>query len=234
MKDKEYYNLESSVYSEKRYPDVPISYTQFFFLERLQQTVAELRRRFGAMRNLALLEVGCADGIIMRRIAAELPDVFDRLVGVDTAEVMISRAKDLSHSPVLSFFVRGSDPVGVYDVILELGVLNYTDVESELRSALDRLAPQGQYFLSVAGTDSLKARFSPEHQYRNLLSYSEYERSIRRYFDVEKRIPCGLYVPGLWRVPLLGRFLQRTAEAVFRPFPRLYHEQIYILRAKER
>lgn len=233
MKDKGYYNHESAMYSGKRYPRVAMSYTQFFFRERLRKTLAEMRRRFGKEQGLALLEVGCADGVVMRSVATEFSDSFDRLVGIDTADAMISRAKELSQSSNISFFVRGTEPEGLFDLILELGVLNYTDVESELRAAAARLAPGGRYFLSIAGADSLKAHFSPEDQYQNLLPYAAYEDLIRRYFAIEKSIPCGLYVRGLWRIPLLGRLFQGTAETVFRAFPRLYHEQIYILRAKE-
>lgn len=232
IKDKNFYNKESPIYSGKRYPKKILSYTQFFFKERLRIVINKLVKNRSERDHLKLLEIGCADGIILREIEKKLGDNFLEMTGIDAAEKMIEMAKTLNTSQKTFFFVRGNEKKDEkFDVILELGVINYTDFEEEIKYAKGHLDPQGLYILSVAGNNSFHNYFNDKgEQYQNFTSYEEYEKIIKRYFLMSKVIPCGFYLPILWKFPSIALFLQRALEISFCLFKNFYHEKVYILK----
>ena len=65
MKDVNFYDKESGTYSDKRYPKIVSSYNQFFFTERLRIVLKMLDKNISEKKNLSLLEIGCADGIVI-------------------------------------------------------------------------------------------------------------------------------------------------------------------------
>lgn len=230
IKDRNFYNTESTQYSSKRYPERALTYVQHFFKKRLQVLLAQLQKATEGKNEASLLEVGCADGIVIRKISENIPGKFTEIVGVDTAEGMISVAKDLNQDSKTSFFVRGEESLGkAFDIVIEVGVANYTDFDAELAYARDHLNENGVYMLSIAGKSSTNALFGRGTGYQNFLSYEEYEEKIKNYFAIKKITPVGIYMPALWRVPFFGRFLQPIIESLFRFFPNLYHEKLYTL-----
>lgn len=233
MKDIDFYNKESEHYSQKRYPNVAVTYVQFFFKRRLDRVLRELARVSEGKKNLSLLEVGCADGVVLRAVADAFPGVFSELVGVDTSPEMIKQAHAQS-TGAAQFFVRGEGALrGKFDVILEIGVANYADIDEELAHATRLLKGDGVYVLSLAGSDSLNARAGKGVGYNNFFSYRAYEQKIEQLFFIEKSIPCGFFIPFIWRIPFVARMVQTMGEKIFAPFvPNLFHEKIYILKLK--
>lgn len=238
MKDKEFFNSESQKYSSKRYPEKAVTYIQYFFKKRLAFAIRELSKAFAGKSRQSLLEVGTADGIVIREIAAKIPGVFSSFVGTDTAEDMIAAARNLTTVPGATFFVRGQEPLAAvqpkkFDAILEIGVANYTDFDQEIAEAKSRLNPNGVFVLSIAGNSSLHAKRKIDHGYQNFLSYKEYEDKIKTAFTIEKAIPVGLELPFIWRWPAYARIKQPATDAFFRHLaPSLFHEKLYILRPK--
>jgi SAM-dependent methyltransferase len=231
-KDKDFYNKESSFYSSKRYPLVPSNYAQFFFKRRLKYVLKYLVDIFKEKDGLNILEIGCADGIVLRSIFERFGKKLSDIIGIDNAEKMIEEAKLNTKEIKIEFFIRGEEPKKGFDVILELGVINYSDFDNDLEYAKERLKKDGIYILSVAGKGSINSYFGKGDGYNNFLSYKEYEEKIKKIFNIEKIIPCGVYSPFVWRISTVGRFVQNILEKLFFLFPNLYHEKIYILRSK--
>ena len=234
IKDKDFYNRESSHYSSKRYPRSASTYVQYFFKKRLESVLNLLENILEGKNNLDLLEIGCADGIVVREISNRMGGAFSSFVGIDTAEDMIKTAESLNTSTDARFFVRGSEPSNkMYDVIIEIGVANYTDFEAEMRYASEHMKENGTYILSIAGSDSSNKIFGRGIGYQNFLLYSEYELIIGKLFKIDSVIPVGLYFPLIWTVPVLGRAIQTVMETFVRPMaPDLFHEKVYVLYSK--
>ncbi len=233
MRDTSYYNQESVQYSEKRYPRVAASYLQYFYLRRLDIVKDYLARAVHA--PVRVLEVGCADGIVIRRLFADLPGKFREIVGVDIAEDMIQEARHSNTSPQIRFCLRSELSVSEqFDVVIEVGVVNYASVDEELHAAQAHMREEGRYILSIAGTNSLKNRLKGEDGFNDFRSYHIYEDMIKEDFIVERVIGCGLFVPYLWRFPSVARLVQPVAEWLANALGArwLCHEQVYLLRKR--
>lgn len=234
LKDKNFYNQESRRYSSKRYPEETLTYVQYFFKKRLVLVLGVLEKSFRHQSGLELLEIGCADGVVLREINKKLPETFAHLVGVDTAEDMISEAKLISYEDNIEYFVRGQETAEQkFACVLEIGVANYGDIEEELIKAHQKLKNDGLFVLSLAGRNSFNAYFGKGSGYNNFFSYQEYEKLIVKYFVVKEIIPVGLYLPIMWRCYRLARPTQKILEKLFRFWPNFYHEKIYVLKKKD-
>jgi SAM-dependent methyltransferase len=233
-KDTEFYNKESSVYSQKRYPSVAKSYTQFFFKERLRFTINSIREIIKGKQDLSLLEIGCADGIVLEHISKELGTQFSQLIGIDISPGMIHAAQKKYKESTMIFKER-KDYTGMslHDLIVEIGVINYASLADELEYIASHVKAGGHAIISLAGTGSLwDKRRKDDTGFNNFFSYSDYEREIMKHFTIIKRIPVGLPIPVIWRVPVLARVIESLAEKCMREIaPDLFHEKVYILKA---
>ena len=242
-KDTEFFDKESPIYSAKRYVEAPTNYTQYFFGRRLKvildmvAEIAEESRAKVAMpeQKLSLLEVGCADGIIMKKIAQDFPTKFASMTGIDISPKMIDVAKRDPELAGMTFMERKDfvSPAGK-DVIIEIGTANYADIHEELSFASSNLVTNGFYILSLDGKGSIWSWLvKGKTGYNNFLSYKEYERLISENFEILKVAPVGLFILGIWKVPALARVIQPIKEAVnAKIFPGLFHEKVYLLRKK--
>ncbi len=230
IKDKDFYNRESGNYSAKRYPLVAKTYVQYFFKKRLSLVMAELKKLTENKKEQTLLEVGCADGVVVREIGNYLGEQFGEICGIDTAEEMIKTAREMTRNPKMHFAVRNQEILDrTFDFLVEIGVANYTDFESELVYAKEHLKRDGIYVLSIAGKDSSNAYFGRGIGYQNFLSYSDYEEKIEKFFSIKSTLPVGLYFPFVWTFPFWGRIKQPFLELFLKYFPNLSHEKVYIL-----
>lgn len=235
MKDTDFYDKESSTYSDKRYPKKPATYAQFFFTERLKETLDILARHIGTRRNISFLDIGCADGFVLERIYNRFPDSFSRIVGIDVSPEMISAARKAYSAAPFIFSLRKDFVVKDLEyLIVETGVINYADFSEEVDFAHRLLKDNGLYLISLAGTDSLWNKIKKEGAgFRNFLSYEEYEKGIKERFDILETVPVGLFIPLAWKIPALGRAVTAVCETILRPIaPNLFHEKTYLLRKK--
>lgn len=234
MKDQNFYNKESSIYSAKRYPERATNYVQYFFKRRLAISCNALSNYLGDRKGLNLLEIGCADGIVMKNISDKTGEMFRSMVGIDTASEMIATARSLNSDRNMNFFVRGEESQDVrYDAIVEIGVANYADFDTELRYISEHLKDGGVCVFSIAGRGSLNERFDDGSGYRNFMKYGEYESKIREVFMIRQIIPVGFRLPFIWYVPLVARGIQSLIEVCAAlVVPRLYHEKVYVLGKK--
>ena len=233
MKDTHYYDKESSQYSGKRYPAHPSTYVQSFYLRRLKLVLSLVGKtvRGGGLR---LIEIGCADGVVTRALYDRFSDVFSDIAGVDISPKMIEEAKAQAGERRISFGLRDTYTfIGKYDLVVEVGVINYADEEEELRFARRITGDRGYYLCSIAGTSSLWNRLKPDEDkgFNNFRSYAEYEAAIREHFTILASVPVGLFTPHIWKVPALARIVQPLCESVLSPFfPNLFHEKLYLLK----
>lgn len=233
MKDQNFYNKESAIYSAKRYPARATNYVQYFFKRRLSITHAILKRYFGSKKGINLLEIGCADGVVMKELSKGMNHSFASMTGIDTASEMIVAARKLNQGANMNFFVRGEESRdGRYDIIIEIGVANYADFDGELAYISEHLKADGICIFSIAGKGSLNERFEDRSGYKNFLTYQEYELKMREIFTVEKMVPVGFRLPLIWRVPFVARVAQSIVEICFVLAPGFYHEKVYILKKK--
>lgn len=235
-KDTNFYDKESSLYSTRRYPVKNTDYNHFFFKRRLDITRNLLKRLVSGMKAPKLLEVGCADGIVLRNIYDQFKGSISAYVGIDIAPKMIEVAQSKNSGTPLRFSVRNSNDKfdgNIYDLIVEIGVLNYADFAKDMKCASDSLTKEGYYICSVAGRKSLWDRLvTVDKGFGNFLTYQEYERMISNHFEIVTVSSVGLRVPYIWRIPFIANAIQPLAEAVFSPFRNLFHEKIYVLKKK--
>jgi SAM-dependent methyltransferase len=235
MKDTSFYNQESTQYSLKRYPKVAQSYTQFFFNRRLSFAKKYIAKvLLYEKRPLSLLELGCADGIVVREFEQTFPGAFSKIVGVDVSPGMVEEARRQNKSQVAEFFLRQEYANGeVVDVVNETGVINYAGFDQDVAFVENRLKRGGWYVLSVAGTNSLRNTLKGEGDFIDFRSYREYESLLREKFTIHRAIGCGVFVPHLWKIPALARLLQPIVEVIIGTLiPSWCHEKIYLLRIK--
>jgi SAM-dependent methyltransferase len=230
----EYYDAESGAYSRKRYEGALVTYTQYLFRKRLQIFTGFLGDILPPERRAKMLEIGCADGIIMNRIAAAYPKNIEKIVGLDISPMMIETARERNHDPRLLFFLRDEAPHEQYDIVIELGV-HIENWEEEVKYVKDNLTPGGHFLLSVAGKSSLHARIklNGAEYLKDYKTYKAAEEIITSHFEIVEARVYGLFTPKLWAIPFLGRILQPVIDTIFRPMvPELFHEKIYLLKKK--
>jgi SAM-dependent methyltransferase len=237
MKDTSFYNQESVQYSSKRYPKIPTSYTQFFFNRRLSIAKKYLAQVVEAEqgKRLALLELGCADGVMVREFHRTFPEGFLKLVGIDVSSSMVEEARKQNTIAEAKFLLRqeySNRPV--VDVINETGVINYAGFDADIQFVSDNLKPGGWYILSIAGTGSLRNKLKGEGGFKDFRSYGEYEKLLCEKFDILRVEGCGFFIPHIWKIPALARIIQGTADSIFgRVLPGLCHEKVFLLRKKQ-
>lgn len=233
MKDTAFYNQESTRYSSKRYAKVARSYLQLFYAHRLEITKKYLLFVLKkAQANPALLEVGCADGVIVRELCKDFSEI-GSITGIDISPGMIEAARSQNTDPRATFEMRSEYARGPVDIVVETGVVNYSDVDAEVLFAHQNLKEGGWYILSVAGTGSLYNRIKHDGGLADHRPYKEYDRIIRERFAVHRVLGTGFFIPLIWKVPVLARVVQRCAEATLGAlFPGLCHEKMYLLQKK--
>lgn len=237
MKGTHYYDQESAHYSRKRYPLTVASYVQWLFARRLALMLESLASDGGEREGARLLEIGCADGYVLSQIGRAHPE-YAELIGIDTSTSMIDAARaQYASDPRVSYAVRDEHDAGgqTFDAIVEIGVLNFTDLHAELAFVRDHLAEDGTYICSLASSSSLIVLLRPQNlrDYRHCMTYRQYERIMSEYFQIEQRFAYGFFIPHLWKVPALARIIQPVAETIMRALaPGLFHETLYVLRKK--
>ncbi len=234
MKDEtiNFYDKESGIYTAKRYPNHVESYTQYIFRTRLNILLSFLKKSKQVIPiNSSVFEIGCADGVVFKSLEGSFPHRFSKLVGVDISPGMIAEATKQNTNKNTSFTLRDAAPADQYDIVLEIGVHVY-NLDAELAYVSQFLKPNGYFVFSAAGGKSLykKIKMRDKEYSKDYLVYSSLEKVLQRYFTIEDSAVYGLFVPKLWQVGALGRFLQPIFDGVFQFIPELFHEKIYLLR----
>jgi SAM-dependent methyltransferase len=231
----DFYDKESIQYSQKRYHGVTESYYQYLFKGRLALFLKSLSSVLsGLPEDASLLEVGCADGVVLRAIEETFPKRFSKIVGVDISPKMIEQSVACNRNHKAHFCLREQLPPEEFDTVIELGV-HPVSLVGELLSARAHLKSGSYFFYDLAGRHSLHSRFklkgvSYVNDYR---SYREYDKVIAEHFEIISTKNYGFFIPKLWAFPRIARILQPIIDWCLCPlFPELSHEKMYILKKK--
>jgi len=233
-KNLDYYQKEGEVYSDKRYPEIDTDYVHFFFKRRLTLLIMFLESVLKDKKDQEILEVGCADGVVSRSLMMCFDNI-KKINAIDISSVMIDSARQQTKNKNISFFIRGKEPKQLYDIVVEVGVVNLTDREVEYNYALENLKPGGLYVCSLASKTSLRSiiKFNKENDgFAHLLSFEDYERELAEKFEIVRTSPYGLFIPWLWKFPSVARHVQPFIDKVLSPLEVVFHEKIYLLRKK--
>lgn len=237
IRDTKFYNDESTKYSLKRYPNRAFDYTHAFYLRRLDIVKRMLKDVLDFASHPSLLEVGCADGVVIRRVHDQFGTDFSSYRAIDISPNMIEAARTEHASAGIAFDVR--NPAECFGdtqegVILEVGVLNYTDLAHELSCASQTLKDGGYYIISIAGRGSLwDRRRRSDTGFKHFMTYKEYEAELENHFEILASSGVGLFIRGIWKVPVLARPIQVVAESFMNLFAKkLFHEKVYLLKKR--
>ena len=237
MKDTRYYDQESSRYSQKRYPAKAINYVQSFYLRRLRFTLDWIAREKQGS-GMSLIEIGCADGVVINKLYDVFQDRFSDVSAVDISSGMIEAARAHAKDRRITFSLRSEHSYKErYDAIIEIGVINYADAAEELAFARSKMNEHSIYICSIAGTNSLwhkkSMRKGEDVGFNDFRSYAEYEQNIRQHFTIANVMPVGLFIPYIWHMPAVARIVQSVLETLLAPIaPMLFHEKLYLLKIK--
>jgi len=231
-----YYDEESAVYSKKRYPVVVGNYIQFLFTRRkdiVLSLVGKVIEKTTAPR--AIVEIGCADGVLLRAIEEKYPSAFSHMLGVDISHAMIDTAKQIETHPTIEYAYRENAPIeNSATCVLEIGVgALVLELEDELDRAAAQLAPGGYFICTFGGRHSLAALLGNTAAQRSVLHpYRVSERAARKRFRLLESNSCGFFVPVLWRFPRMARVVQPILEYVGMVIPVLAHERVYLFQKR--
>src|SRR5690606_26611388 len=147
-RDSNFYDEQSKKYSQVRYPSVTSSYNHHLFKSRLRKVLRLISKSLISHGKYNLLEIDCADGIVIKTLHDTFPDAWTEMRGVDISESMIKTATEFNKNNKIQFSVRNNDDISAYDFIVELGVTNYLDYEQELKFVSQHLKKDGVYICS--------------------------------------------------------------------------------------
>lgn len=234
-KNVDFYNKESRLYSEKRYLGPTDNFIKYFFRRRLSILLEFVKREAsGHQRGLSLLDIGCADGFVMREICDKNFRWAEKFTGIDTSPQMVERAvAKYGADKRFSFFVRGEEPREKYDIVVEIGV-PLSDWREEFRYVLSKLKDDGVYIFSTPGSkNSLYSRIKKDFHVENPMSFKEFDSLVSEFFEVKRVKNYAFFVPFLWRFPRIARIKQPFFEAILGfVFPKISHEKIFLLKKK--
>jgi 2-polyprenyl-3-methyl-5-hydroxy-6-metoxy-1,4-benzoquinol methylase len=228
-----FYDAASADYSQKRYEGKMLSYIHYIFRKRLSIFLEMFQGALPKEKKHLILEIGCADGIVVREILTKFSNSVEKITGLDVSPGMIERAKVLTKDTRADFVLRG-DEQGTYDIVMELGV-HVSDLEKEISYINSLLKPGGLFFYSNVGRKSSFTRIKLKNapHVSDYMTYAEMDVVLLKHFEIVDSKAYGLFIPKLWAFPMIARILQPLFDLIVRPFaPELFHEKIYLLRKK--
>jgi SAM-dependent methyltransferase len=232
----DYYDKASSGYSDIRYKGITKSFSQYLFKKRrdLFLTLLEGVEK-NIPQNATILEIGCADGVLFKAIEEKFPNRFSKLIGMDISPKMIEEATKQNINHKASFFLKDDLPFDKFDVVIELGVHPF-DLDTELSYASEHLKTKGYFFYNLVSSKSffVKIKLKDKYYVKDYKTYYFYEQFLKKYFVTIRTKVYGLFVPKLWSIPFIARFIQPAVDFVFGHIvPELLHEKIYLLQKKD-
>ncbi len=230
-----FYDKASGEYSNRRYKSGTNSYIQFFFKRRLSLTIDILQKYISGRTNLLLLEVGCADGIVIETIDSKYPNNFIKYTGTDISPEMIRVASEKNKNSKISYYLKNSSEQGEFDFVLAIGFLSPGIFDREFNYIKKFLKKGGIAIVSMASKDSIytKIKLRDQEYSKDYWNHDKYREFLQKDFDILNAEPCGLFIPKLWSIPVLARIVQPVLESILKYIiPNLFHEKLYVLRRK--
>ena len=183
--DVEKFNCWSTSYED--------SWSQYLYFDRIHKGVIRLVNGESAPGDI--VDIGCGTGRLLRKIRERWP--YARLIGVDPAEGMVKKARQMM--PDSTFMVSPAESIPLPDTSVDLvfsttSFHHWSDQLQGLREIRRVLRSGGQFFLADVAAPQFFFRFVHHGQIRN-----QYE--VRKMFE-----QAGLEVQTQRRL-LLGHIL---------------------------
>ena len=234
---REFYDIISPHYSRDRYLSGVTNAVQYSYAKRLNIVRAFVGRALDGVRDAHILDIGTADGYVLRHVYDDNSSAIEVMVGNDIAPKMLVEARNQSEGYPVVFVLRGQEPSGQYDLVLEIGVHTH-DLDAELEWIVSHLKPGGCVVLTVANRDSLftRMKLTSKPYIGDYHSFNQYEHILMGRFDLVCQRTFGIFIPKLWVLPLFfARPIQNAAEWISeRLIPNAMHERVYLLRLRPR
>lgn len=165
--DVEKFNCWSSTYED--------SWSQYLYFDRIHKGVIGLVNVESAPGDI--VDIGCGTGRLLRRIRERWP--YARLIGVDPAEGMVKKARQMM--PDSTFIVSPAESIPLPDASVDLvfsttSFHHWSDQLQGIREIRRILRSGGQFFLSDIAAPKFLFRFVHHGQIRN-----QYE--VRKMFE---------------------------------------------------
>ena len=232
--DTSFYDKESINYSNKRYNILPTTFFHFLFQRRLKHVLNIVKKYFIDKKEQILIEDGCADGIVVQTISKSYPDIFSNIIGTDISSIMIEQAKNINNNKKISFHLKNNVSNIKADCILAIGFVSPGIFEDEFEFIINHIKENGIAVVSLASGNSLyaKLKLRDKEITRDYWSFKRYTNFLNKYFEILDHIPYGIFIPKLWMFPNIARISQSFFENIFKYFPILFHERLYILKKR--
>ncbi len=232
---REFYDRMSDHYSRDRYLSGITNAVQYSYAQRLNIVRVFARRALMGTTHARILDVGTADGYVLRRIYDDNASHIAAMVGNDIAPKMLEEARRQSTGYPVTFVLRGQEPAGEYNLLMEIGV-HMPDPQAEIEWIVERVNHGGYAIITVANRYSWYSRQKLRNKpyivdYR---TFQEYEHYIASSFDILEKRTLGIFIPKLWVLPsFFARLIQTVAEWIIeRLAPNTMHERVYLLRLR--
>ena len=233
LKTIEYYDNESKIYSSKRYPTLVNTFVQYLFKKRLEIALDMV----APYEYDSVLELGCADGILLRQLVSRFPGKLSRLVGVDISPLMIKQARIMTPADMsIEYQMVSETPKEKFNLIMAIGFMNVQLWQNEISYLLGHLRADGYLLISFANLHSLHSMMKNEETSSSVLraTPSTYRKMLKVDFDIIAYKPYGFFVPKLWALPGFARFFQVFVDYLLAHIlPSLFHEHLYLLRSRK-
>jgi len=166
-----------------------------------------LRRRFGARRNLKILDIGCGDGVFFDRLAE-----FGDVEGIEPAADVVDPTGPHRARITVAAFDEEFQPGKRYSLILMLDVLEHLDRPAEaLRHAAALLEPGGLLLITVPAFQLLWTSHDVLNHHRERFTKTSFRR-IARQGGVHV-LEARYFFLWLFLVKLITRGMERLAGA---------------------
>ena len=195
----DFYNKESTQYSKKRYEGKTNSYFQFLFKRRRQLFLAFIDSVKGELKDSKALEIGCADGVIVKKLLQKLPDSFKTITGVDVSPKMIEISKNrLKDKATINLdSIESFSPKNKFNYIFSIDSFHhYANQEKAILNLHQTLKKGGKLIISDFSLGRLGNWFFKKFEPSNsrMLSKKEFKELFEKHkFGIIKQKRVGLF-----------------------------------------
>src|SRR5208337_132695 len=180
--DVEKFNCWSSTYED--------SWSQYLYFDRIHKGVIRFVNVESAPGDI--LDIGCGTGRLLRKIRERWP--YARLIGVDPAEGMVKKARQMM--PDSTFMISPAESIPLPDTSVDLvfsttSFHHWSDQLQGIREIRRVLRPGGQFFLADIAAPQFFFRFVHHAQIRNHYEVRKMFEQVGLEVQTQRRLLLG-------------------------------------------
>jgi len=180
--DVEKFNCWSSTYED--------SWSQYLYFDRIHKGVIRFVNVESAPGDI--LDIGCGTGRLLRKIRERWP--YARLIGVDPAEGMVKKARQMM--PDSTFMISPAESIPLPDTSVDLvfsttSFHHWSDQLQGIREIRRVLRSGGQFFLADVAAPQFFFRFVHHGQIRNHYEVRKMFEQVGLEVQTQRRLLLG-------------------------------------------